>query len=122
LHEALALHAQALVHRAIRLLQVSQPMRSTLYGQKRPPIIGARAPLHVTAAGKLFLLEEGFARLRDYAKRTGRPFRQIALSHFLLDMPKLWRIESNCRKYLIDIPDKIIQNHPANFEEGHNQT
>ena len=33
--------------------------------------IGARAPLHVTAAGKLFLLEEGFARLRDYAKRTG---------------------------------------------------
>ena len=27
--------------------------------------------MHVTAAGKLFLLEEGFARLRDYAKRTG---------------------------------------------------
>ena len=36
-------------------------------------VIGARAPLHVTAAGKLFLLEEGFARLRDYAKRTGLP-------------------------------------------------
>lgn len=34
-------------------------------------MIGARAPLHITAAGKLFLLEEGFARLRDYAKRTG---------------------------------------------------
>ncbi len=33
--------------------------------------IGARAPLHVTAAGKLFLLEDGYARLRDYAKRTG---------------------------------------------------
>jgi len=33
--------------------------------------IGARAPLHVTAAGKLFLLEDGFAKLRDYAKRTG---------------------------------------------------
>ncbi|HEY6820454.1 MAG TPA: IclR family transcriptional regulator C-terminal domain-containing protein, partial [Burkholderiales bacterium] len=33
-------------------------------------VIGTRAPLHVTAAGKLFLLEEGFARLRDYAKRT----------------------------------------------------
>src|SRR5512134_4033131 len=33
--------------------------------------IGARAPLHVTAAGKLFLLEDGFARLREYAKRTG---------------------------------------------------
>ncbi|MGQ0655106.1 MAG: IclR family transcriptional regulator [Betaproteobacteria bacterium] len=36
-------------------------------------VIGARAPLHVTAAGKLFLLEEGFARLRDYARRTGLP-------------------------------------------------
>src|SRR5512134_1921682 len=34
-------------------------------------VIGARAPLHVTASGKLFLLEDGFARLRDYAKRTG---------------------------------------------------
>src|SRR5260221_1385898 len=34
-------------------------------------VIGARAPLHVTAAGKLFLLEEGFTRLRDSAKRTG---------------------------------------------------
>ena len=33
-------------------------------------VIGTRAPLHVTAAGKLFLLEEGFARLRDYARRT----------------------------------------------------
>jgi DNA-binding IclR family transcriptional regulator len=34
-------------------------------------VIGARAPLHLTAAGKLFLLEDGFARLRDYARRTG---------------------------------------------------
>ena len=34
-------------------------------------VIGARAALHITAAGKLFLLEDGFARLRDYAKRTG---------------------------------------------------
>jgi DNA-binding IclR family transcriptional regulator len=34
-------------------------------------VVGTRAPLHVTAAGKLFLLEEGFARLRDYARRTG---------------------------------------------------
>jgi DNA-binding IclR family transcriptional regulator len=34
-------------------------------------MIGTRAPLHAAAAGKLFLLEDGFARLRDYAKRTG---------------------------------------------------
>jgi len=34
-------------------------------------VIGARAPLHVTAAGKLFLLADGTAALRDYARRTG---------------------------------------------------
>jgi len=34
-------------------------------------VIGARAALHITAAGKLFLLEEGFAKLREYARRTG---------------------------------------------------
>lgn len=34
-------------------------------------VVGTRAPLHVTAAGKLFLLEEGFARLREYSRRTG---------------------------------------------------
>lgn len=34
-------------------------------------MIGTRAPLHITAAGKLFLLEDGFARLREYARRTG---------------------------------------------------
>src|SRR6185369_1314465 len=34
-------------------------------------VVGTRAALHVTAAGKLFLLEDGFARLRDYAKRSG---------------------------------------------------
>src|SRR5437763_2076324 len=46
-------------------------------------VIGARAPLHVTAAGKLFLLEEGFARLRDYAKRTGlAPQKAIPPKYF----------------------------------------
>ena len=34
-------------------------------------VIGARASLHATAAGKLFLLEDGLPRLRDYAKRSG---------------------------------------------------
>ena len=34
-------------------------------------VVGARAPLHVTAAGKLFLLEEGLTAMREYAKRTG---------------------------------------------------
>lgn len=36
-------------------------------------IIGARAPLHVTAVGKLFLMEDGAEALRAYAARTGLP-------------------------------------------------
>ena len=36
-------------------------------------VIGGRAPLHITAVGKLFLLEDGAAGLREYAKRTGLP-------------------------------------------------
>ena len=33
--------------------------------------IGARAPLHITAAGKIFLLEDGPDKCREYAQRTG---------------------------------------------------
>jgi DNA-binding IclR family transcriptional regulator len=36
-------------------------------------IIGARAPLHITAVGKLFLLEDGVEGVRHYADRTGLP-------------------------------------------------
>ena len=36
-------------------------------------VIGGRAPLHITAVGKLFLLEDGAAGLREYARRTGLP-------------------------------------------------
>ena len=36
-------------------------------------VIGARAPLHITAAGKLFLVEDGPARVREYVARTGLP-------------------------------------------------
>ncbi len=36
-------------------------------------VIGGRAPLHITAVGKLFLLEDGAAGLRQYARRTGLP-------------------------------------------------
>lgn len=36
-------------------------------------IVGARAPLHTTATGKLFLVEDGIDKVRDYAKRTGLP-------------------------------------------------
>src|SRR5258706_8945565 len=36
-------------------------------------IVGARAPLHITAVGKLFLLEDGADGLRTYAQRTRLP-------------------------------------------------
>lgn len=36
-------------------------------------IIGARAPLHITAVGKLFLLEDGSEGLRAYSQRTHLP-------------------------------------------------
>lgn len=36
-------------------------------------IIGARAPLHITAVGKIFLAEDGPDRCTDYARRTGLP-------------------------------------------------
>ena len=36
-------------------------------------IVGARAPLHTTASGKLFLAEDGQQLVREYARRTGLP-------------------------------------------------
>jgi DNA-binding IclR family transcriptional regulator len=36
-------------------------------------IVGARAPLHITAVGKLFLLADGTEGLRGYAQRTHLP-------------------------------------------------
>jgi len=36
-------------------------------------IVGARAPLHTTATGKLFLAEENATRVAEYARRTGLP-------------------------------------------------
>lgn len=36
-------------------------------------LVGARAPLHVTAVGKLYLVEDGPEKVREYVKRTGLP-------------------------------------------------
>jgi len=36
-------------------------------------LIGASAPLHITAAGKIFLVEDGAEKCRDYSERTGLP-------------------------------------------------
>src|ERR1043165_7649301 len=57
-------------------------------------VIGARAPLHVTAAGKLFLLAGGFARLGGYAKRTGlAPHTKNTLSSIPVLQRELERIQ-----------------------------
>lgn len=36
-------------------------------------LIGARAPLHITAVGKLFLLEDGPEGIQEYVERSGLP-------------------------------------------------
>lgn len=36
-------------------------------------LVGARAPLHVTSVGKLYLAEESAEEVRQYARRTGLP-------------------------------------------------
>ena len=36
-------------------------------------IVGARAPLHTSASGKLFLIEDGAQKVREYAQRTQLP-------------------------------------------------
>jgi len=45
-------------------------------------IVGARAPLHITAVGKLFLLEDGPEGLRAYSQRTHLPqFTRNTITH-----------------------------------------
>jgi len=36
-------------------------------------IIGARAPLHITAVGKIFLAQDGVEKTAEYVQRTGLP-------------------------------------------------
>jgi DNA-binding IclR family transcriptional regulator len=58
-------------------------------------IIGARAPLHITAVGKLFLAEDGPDKCADYARRTGLPrFTENTLTDadsFLKEIDKIRR-------------------------------
>ncbi len=50
--------------------------------------IGGRAPLHVTAVGKLFLAEGGAEACLEYAARTGLP---SATPYSITDPTSLWR-------------------------------
>ncbi len=51
-------------------------------------LVGARAPLHVTAVGKLYLAEGSKEHLRDYARRTGLPGATAASSTSLAALEK----------------------------------
>lgn len=50
-------------------------------------VIGSRAPLHVTAVGKLFLAHDGRAACLAYARRTGLP---AYTAHTLTHAEHLW--------------------------------
>jgi len=51
-------------------------------------VIGSRAPLHVTAVGKLLLASGGETAVKDYAARTGLP---AYTEHTLTRVEDLWR-------------------------------
>ncbi|WP_347279819.1 IclR family transcriptional regulator, partial [Plasticicumulans sp.] len=55
-------------------------------------MIGGRAPLHVTAVGKLFLAEGGAEACLEYAARTGLP---SCTPHSITDPTALWRSVKN---------------------------
>lgn len=58
-------------------------------------LIGARAPLHITAVGKIFLLEDGPEKYREYAQRTGL---QGFTKNTLNTLPKLSQELEKIRK------------------------
>ncbi len=50
-------------------------------------VVGSRAPLHVTAVGKMMLAGSGREATEDYARRTGLP---AYTRHTLNDLEQLW--------------------------------
>jgi IclR family acetate operon transcriptional repressor len=59
-------------------------------------VIGSRAPLHVTAVGKLFLAESGEKACREYARRTGLP---RYTPNTLTQVSKLWTESLEAKKH-----------------------
>jgi DNA-binding IclR family transcriptional regulator len=64
-------------------------------------VIGSRAPLHVTAVGKLFLAEGGDQACREYARRTGL---KRYTTNTITQVTKLWAEaqKSKQRGYALD--------------------
>jgi DNA-binding IclR family transcriptional regulator len=64
-------------------------------------IIGARAPLHITAVGKVFLADDGPEKAAQYARRTGLPrYTENTLTDANLLSQELERVRR--QKYAID--------------------
>lgn len=59
-------------------------------------IVGARAPLHTTATGKLFLAEDSTQKVRDYARHTGLP---AATPNSIVSLPLLERELDKVRRH-----------------------
>lgn len=64
-------------------------------------LVGSRAPLHVTAVGKLFLAESGEKACRQYARRTGLP---AYTTNTLTQVTRLWAEakRSSAKGYALD--------------------
>lgn len=69
-------------------------------------LVGARAPLHVTAVGKLYLVEDGIEKVRDYAKRTNLP-RYTATS--ITTLPMLEKELDRVRRHGVAFDNEEIE-------------
>jgi DNA-binding IclR family transcriptional regulator len=72
LHEALGETVNLSVRHDDEVVYVERTSNSNAM-MRVVQIIGARAPLHITAVGKLFLAAEPAERSAEYARRTGLP-------------------------------------------------
>lgn len=66
-------------------------------------IVGARAPLHATATGKLFLAEDGPEKVREYARRTHLPaLTQATLTDLILLERELDKVRRHAVAFDLD--------------------
>lgn len=69
-------------------------------------LVGARAPLHVTAVGKLYLAEDTREAVADYARRTGLPG---LTPHSLTDVAALGRELQKVRRQGVAFDNEEIE-------------
>ena len=72
LHQALGEAVNLSVRRDDEVIYIERTAAGTSM-MRVVQIIGGRAPLHITAVGKLFLAHDGAEKCSEYARRTGLP-------------------------------------------------